>query len=801
MAALSSADAHGRVLKKADPSTIQNKFMVGYQGWFTCAGDGPPLDPHHHGWLHWFNHPIPDGGRPNTDLWPDLSEYSPSELYPAPGLKYPSGEQAFLFSSRHPKTVQRHFHWMAQHGVDGAFLQRFAGQTDLEAGNRAIRDQRDEVGDRVREAAEKEGRVFAIMQVYDVSGVPADRIQRVIEHDWMHLIHDKGILDSSNYLRERGKAVVTFWGFGFADSGHDPTVVRAITRFVRDNTPGGAYIMAGTPAHWRTSVSDADPNPDFVNVWLEEFDAISPWTIGRYHNEESADWFHEDKMVGDVKLINERNERWEQTRQGRKVDYIPVVFPGGSGHNLSEGKWGWNDAPRQGGHFFWRQLFNVRRHDIRIIYGAMWDEYDEGTAYLPVVQHKSQLPALNTHKFMALDEDGYDLPADWYMRICGFAAESLRGERTVHEPFPQKELQDYWSTRPRYEDKREDPLASGGGSSSHPTFEPETAEAIDVLPPPPPYSLLDENTSSSSSSLSLSRHTSAGPPVPPRTTRPGDDPDDPSLSRAASVGSTTSARRHEPPVVTASRPQSKPPPPVPNSSNRPQSVHSVDALTEQMGRHSIHGSHSPGPRPAPPPGRPAPHPYGPHSPSHPAHVPWAPPGSSPPGGWSQAPWPPPQWGAGPQPPQGPPGQWSYPGEAFAPPPAGYGISNAPPPPLRPRPSSSSHSSGRPRPEEGTHFPEPYQPPSPYGPSGVSPPVSPAHASFPVPVPNANPHAPYGGYPQGHGECPGRPLNSIACSTELIRPPCAGYHPGYIGGPSRERSSLPFHGAHGVWFLT
>jgi hypothetical protein len=52
---------------------------------------------------------------------------------------------------------------MAQHGVDGAFLQRFAGQTDIEAGNQAIRQLRDEVGDRVREAAELEGRVFAIM--------------------------------------------------------------------------------------------------------------------------------------------------------------------------------------------------------------------------------------------------------------------------------------------------------------------------------------------------------------------------------------------------------------------------------------------------------------------------------------------------------------------------------------------------------------------------------------------------------------------------------------------------------------
>ena len=175
----------------------------------------------------------------------------------------------------------------------------------------------------------------------------------MIEHDWMHLIHDKGVLDSPNYLRERGKAVVTFWGFGFADSGHDPAVVRAITRFVRENTPGGAYIMAGTPAHWRTSVSDADPNPEFVNVWLEEFDAISPWTIGRYHNEESADWFHQDKIVGDVKLINERNQRWEQTRQGRKVDYIPVVFPGGS--------------VRASSFLFKAFLLTSRAHDHRVI--------------------------------------------------------------------------------------------------------------------------------------------------------------------------------------------------------------------------------------------------------------------------------------------------------------------------------------------------------------------------------------------------------------------------------------------------
>lgn len=61
----------------------------------------------HHGWLHWFDSPVPNGGRPGTDIWPDVSEYDRSELYEAPGLRTQSGEKCYLFSSRHPKTVDR----------------------------------------------------------------------------------------------------------------------------------------------------------------------------------------------------------------------------------------------------------------------------------------------------------------------------------------------------------------------------------------------------------------------------------------------------------------------------------------------------------------------------------------------------------------------------------------------------------------------------------------------------------------------------------------------------------------------
>ncbi|KAI0761654.1 hypothetical protein BD413DRAFT_588521 [Trametes elegans] len=688
---------NAKTLKRADPSTIQDKFLVGYQGWFTCAGDGEPVGPGHHGWLHWFNYPIPDGGRPNTDLWPDVSEYTPSELFPAPGVKYADGSQAFLFSSRHPKTVQRHFNWMAQHGVDGAFLQRFLGQTDLEQGNHGIRNQRDEVGDRVKEAAEKEGRVFAIM--YDVSGVAPDRIQRVLEHDWIHLIHQKAILDSPAYLREQGRPVVALWGFGMSDAHHSPAMVRAVARFIRDNTPGGAYIIAGVPAHWRTSVMDADPDPEFVRVWLEEFDALSPWTIGRYGDEAGADRFAQEKIAGDAELIREHNAALgaEGRRTGRKIDYIPVIFPGGSGHNLSEGKWGWNDCPRRGGHFMWRQLFNVRRHGVRTIYGAMWDEYDEGTAFLPVVAHKRQLPVLERHQLMALDEDGFDLPPDWYMRICGFAAEGLRGERTIHETFPSKELQDYWSTRPRFEaiPAAGTSGASGSNNKSQSWEEWEKAEGkqnTDELPPPP-YIPLERRPTVQQSQ---------GAPPPPVGTRPVPPPIN-SSSRPGTLVTPPSMppASQELPILETFNNLSVSPPPATTLSppadhtsfgrqSHPSSPRPISPAHSQHSQHSHHSHASSHSSPAP---------YPPVEPGFtPGVFPSPAPPTGPTGPWSQAQWPPPEWCVPQNHPAAPSSASPYPlagHSPYEPDPhhqSGYAPvyhpASPPPPPLRPRPSVS-----------------------------------------------------------------------------------------------------------------
>lgn len=159
-----------------------------------------------------FDRPLPDGGHPTFDLWPDVSDYGPDELFPAPGLSLPDGSTPKLFSSRHPATVGRHFNYMARVGVDGVFLQRFASQCEVDGNTTgAMADLmrlRDEVLMRVREAAEREGRVWAIM--YDVGG--RDRLEHVLRTDWAHLRNDLHILDSPNYLKENGKPVIAIWG-------------------------------------------------------------------------------------------------------------------------------------------------------------------------------------------------------------------------------------------------------------------------------------------------------------------------------------------------------------------------------------------------------------------------------------------------------------------------------------------------------------------------------------------------------------------------------------------------------------
>ena len=101
---------------------LKGKILCGYQGWFNTPDDGANL-----GWKHWFR----DGKRPpdldniGIDILPDVSELAPEARH-ATGLIGSDGRPVELFSSFHPQTVDTHFSWMREYGIDGVFVQRFA---------------------------------------------------------------------------------------------------------------------------------------------------------------------------------------------------------------------------------------------------------------------------------------------------------------------------------------------------------------------------------------------------------------------------------------------------------------------------------------------------------------------------------------------------------------------------------------------------------------------------------------------------------------------------------------------------
>ncbi|KAJ7159546.1 hypothetical protein C8R46DRAFT_906556 [Mycena filopes] len=848
--ASSSADCpHGG---RANPGTIQDKFLVGYQGWFTCGNDGPPIGEGHHGWLHWLNQPLAAKGRPNTDLWPDTSAYEPSELYTVDGLTHRDGSPAKVFSSRDPRTVRRHFHWMAEYGVDGAFLQRFVGQVDPEeAGNRdarfgGTRRLRDDVGRRVREAAEAEGRVWAIM--YDASGVPAADIVRIMTQDFAHLVHEERIFDSPAYLRERTRPVVAVWGFGLSDSPVPPHTARAVFDALRAIAPD-VYIFAGTPSHWRSpGQGDAHADPAWAQLWLGKegaVDAVSPWSVGRYSTAAEVERWAAERWEGDAELIGRHNEGVELGGGGgRRVDYVPVVLPGGSGFNLSERKWAFNGIKRNGGKFLWSQIFHAKRlKGVRTMYGAMWDEYDEGTAFLPVVEKKRLLPESETWPFLSLDEDGYDLPSDWlcyrYMRVAGFAAEGLRSERRIHDSFPSKELQDYWSSRPKYEEEGASSSSSSTSASTtsstssypaHSTY--TTAAAFDIWAeeqrlkeaetedmPPPAYSLEAEE------------------PVPiPVQAQPVQQPQQQSVAQPQHQNVVAPQLVSSPPPQQQRFQQQQQQPQQQNvaSSPPPQQQHfgadaaaSVTALAGDFARQRIaaevpplHPSHpgrmgsgsstssysspSQGPRPTSYPGQAPAAGYAPPSgPSPPAgYAP--PPGPSPPAGYAPPPGPSPP--AGYAPPAGPSPPASYGPPAGPSPPAGYAPPSGPP-------STSSYGA----PSAALGRASSYQPSTSYAappgaglgyssslsarPDSAHRPTTPGYASYP---PAAAAAGSYPSSPPPHG---GPPHASLAPRPESVRPTTPGYAgqsgpprppPGPMGPPQHSSYSnqYPSHNSNG-----
>ncbi len=396
------APYRGPSVRDVDTRTLEGKVMAGYQGWFNAEGDGAGL-----GWTHWArDRRQPFGpGNVTVDLWPDLSELGPAERF-ATGFTHADGRVAEVFSSYNRDTVLRHFEWMRDYGIDGAFVQRFASELHVPA----LAHHRNTVLAHAREGANRTGRAYAVM--YDLSGLPAGGVDRV-RADWTLLRERMRIGEDPAYLHHRGKPLVAVWGIGFGGRRrYTIEECRALIEFLKAD---GCAVMVGVPTGWRELERDAVADPALHEL-LQQVDVISPWTVGRYRNPDEARRHAERYWAPDLAWCREAS-----------IDYLPVVFPGFSWHNLKPDS-PLDQIPRRGGAFLWSQFVAAQAAGAGMIYVAMFDEVDEGTAIFKCTND----PPVGPTRFLTYK----GLPSDHYLWLTGEGARLLRGERPPQDTMP-----------------------------------------------------------------------------------------------------------------------------------------------------------------------------------------------------------------------------------------------------------------------------------------------------------------------------------------------------------------------------
>ncbi len=393
-----------------DTSTLKGKVMCGYQGWFAAEGDGSQR-----GWVHFGRGRHFSPSHCTIDFWPDMSEMDPDEKYSTP-FKHKDGGRAYVFSSYNRKTVLRHFRWMREHGIDGVFLQRFGNSVRQP---NASYNHRNVVTANVQAGANRYGRTWAMM--YDLSGLRSGDIQKVVIEDWKRLVDRMKVTQDKAYLHHRGKPVVAVWGIGFKD-GRKYTLQECeeLVKFLKaDGKYGGNTVMLGVPTGWRTLNRDSVKDKALHRI-ISQADIVSPWTVGRYRSPQEARQHAESVIKTDI----------EWTKR-RKLDYLPVVFPGFSWQNLQkthQKNAKLNQIPRLKGQFLWSQGVAFKQAGAEMLYVAMFDEVDEGTAIFKCTND----PPVGESLFVTYE----GLPSDHYLWLAGRLGRLLRNRIPATDTMP-----------------------------------------------------------------------------------------------------------------------------------------------------------------------------------------------------------------------------------------------------------------------------------------------------------------------------------------------------------------------------
>ena len=370
--------------------SIRNLVMAGYQGWFNTPKDGAGL-----GWKHFEKEKEFKPGKCTIDLWPDVSEYE--KTYET-AFKLPDETPAKVFSSYDASTTDLHFKWMKQYGIDGVFMQRFV----VSIRNQKGKDNYNKILNNAVLSAEKYDRAICLM--YDLSGMEAGE-EDILIRDWKELCEKYKLVSRNNnhYVYHHGKPLVAVWGIGFNDRrkyGYEQ--VKKIIDFLKSE---GCSILVGVPTHWRTLTIDAVSDTRLLEL-VKQADIVHPWLVGRFDNHTYEPY--RKSIEEDIKWCKANGK-----------DYMPVLFPGFSWHNMKKDA-PQNMIPRLGGRFFWKQVKGAVDAGAESLYLAMFDEIDEGTAFFKC----TNTPPVGESSFITYEGEA----PDHYLWLAGEAAKYLRGE-------------------------------------------------------------------------------------------------------------------------------------------------------------------------------------------------------------------------------------------------------------------------------------------------------------------------------------------------------------------------------------
>lgn len=393
-----------------DTSTLEGKLVVGFQGWFMCPGDRASKT----GWWHWFTADRPDPDTVHFDLLPDVSELDADERC-ATGLKTPDGRPIWLFSDQNPKTVLRQFQWMQTAGIETVALQRFVVDIDPVhpvAGVAAV----DRVLENVRLAAEATGRSFFVM--YDIVGAEPRSWAETLARDW-HTLLSRKLTSSPAYQRHKGHPVLALAGVGSNDRPGSALQMQKLVDELRATTPGGLTLMGEVATNWRTLDGDSKTDRAWSPTY-RSFDILSPWTVGRFEDSSSFERYRKERLEPDLQ---------ETRRLG--IQLMPVLYPGFSMANQSrvngQPRELLNKIPRRCGKFMQLQAHAYILAGAQMLYGAMFDEVDEGTALFKVVALRANLPS--QPNLVPLDDRDCHVESDFYLRLTGAIAHQLKHAR------------------------------------------------------------------------------------------------------------------------------------------------------------------------------------------------------------------------------------------------------------------------------------------------------------------------------------------------------------------------------------